>query len=141
MTSCVPEGRNLTCCLSSQSLHPLLSLVYHQVEVYRASKRYKICIFVYICVHLDPAMKIGAMLLLCFRRNCIISAYYQQRETHKPTLLNVSTNNRYLILTVMCHFTCLMDIFFPCSFLPREWEAPEKLHWIFTSEDPQRDCN
>lgn len=35
------EGKNLICCQSSQSLHPLSSLDYHQVEAYRASKWHK----------------------------------------------------------------------------------------------------
>lgn len=87
MTSCVPEGRNLTCCLSSQSLPPQLSLDYHQVEAYRASKTQYVLMCVCVCINQEPT---DTMFLLCYRRNCIISAYYQQRETHKPTLPNVS---------------------------------------------------
>lgn len=43
------------------------------------------------CVQSQPhILHLNPHPLLCRRRNCIISAYYQQRETHKPTLPNVS---------------------------------------------------
>lgn len=43
-------------------------------------------VFVHICIFMGN----DTVLVLCYRRNCIISAYYQQRETHKATLPNVS---------------------------------------------------
>lgn len=64
MKSCVPEGRNLTCCLSSQSSPPLSSLDYHQVEAYRASEGHSMSVGVYLCQRLQPVLGNDTMLLL-----------------------------------------------------------------------------
>lgn len=47
-----------------------------------------------ICAHLHLFWENDLVLVLCYRRNCIISAYYQQRETYKATLPNVSKKKR-----------------------------------------------
>lgn len=88
--SSVPEEKTRTCCPSSQCSLPLSSLVYHQGEAYRASKN---------VWNVSKSKKVTSCvetLLLCHRRNCIISAYYQQREIHKPTLPNVSMKETVL---------------------------------------------
>lgn len=89
MKSCVPEARIPTCSLSSQCWRPVTSLDYRQEEEYRASRRRQTQLKWY----LSTSASVGEndlVLVLCYRRNCIISAYYQQRETHKATLPNVS---------------------------------------------------
>ena len=94
--SYVPQGRSLTFCLSSQSWHPPSFLDYLQVEAYRASKTCALVLLFTACID-----KIQHVTPVCYRRNCIISAYYQQRETHKPAPPNVSINQ------------CNSDMLFP----------------------------
>lgn len=85
-------------------------------------------------VNLDPASEHNTMSLLSRRRNCIISAYYQQRETHKTTLPNVSINWTCSYLHFWCflmHISCVSS---PCvQGSGGSWEAP----LVFTSSDPE----
>ena len=92
--------------------------------------RRQICVS---CVQIDAADKIRHVAPVCCRRNCIISAYYQQRETHNPAVPNVSENQtsvRYKSLHAISvtergkkrkKFTCLSYIS-----LSRVWEALER---------------
>lgn len=126
--SCVPEGRNLTCCLSSQSSHPLPSLDYHQVEAYRASKKHKSCVSVCVCS------------LYWKFTPCYFSVL--QEELHYFCLLSTkrdtqahSTKCEYilhicLILTIRRHAISvtvhnIFTIIFSIICVSRAWEGPE----------------
>lgn len=145
MTSCVPEGRNLTCCLSSQSLHPLLSLDYRQVEAYRASERHKIlCLCVCLCASRPCTAKwhhVTSVLQKELHYFCLLST---KRDTQAHTAKCEYKLNTCPILTVkrcVFSFTQLIHLFFyPVTCLSRAWEAPEKLFWICISNG-SRDCN
>lgn len=85
MMNCVPKGRNLTCCLSSQSSHPLSSLDYHQVEAYRASKRRKCSLCMCGCtVHLYT--------LYCEITHCYFCVL--QKELHYFSLLSTKRDSQ-----------------------------------------------
>lgn len=96
------------------------------------------CVYVYTLYR-----EIHHVTSVCYRRNCIISAYYQQRETHKPTLPNVSTNlHTCPILTIRKHvISSIFTIIFSITCLTRAWEAPEKPGLDVISTDPWTDCN
>lgn len=98
MKSCVPEARTQTCSRSSRCWRLVTSLDYHQEEEYRASRRHPTLFRCSLCTSASSGEN-DTVLFLCYRRNCIISAYYQQRETHKATLPNVSnkTNKQKLV--------------------------------------------
>lgn len=145
MKSCVPEGRNLTCCLSSQSSHPLLSLDYHQVEAYRASKRHKMCLCVcryeqYVTL-IGKLQHVSGVLQEELHYFCLLST---KRDTqahatkceHKLLICLIVTIRRHVIsFTLHSIFTIIFSITCLC----RAWEAPEKL--VYVSKDPWSDCN
>lgn len=68
-----------------------------------------VCVLLYVCVHLLP-WKLQHVTYVFYRRNCIISAYYQQRETHKPTLPNVSRNHIIKPYATISMCTCKITI-------------------------------
>lgn len=109
--------------------HPWITTRWRHTEQVRDKRRayFFLCVWIYN-VYWEM---ITCIFLLCCRRNCIISAYYQQRETHKPSMPNVSVNS-YLSHSNQlstCYFlnTIKWLIFFIAC---RAWEAPEGLDFL-----------
>ena len=146
MRSCVPEGRNLTCCLSSQSWHPLSSLDYHQVEAYRASKRHKMCLCV--CRYVQYVTLIGKLQhVSCVSQEelhhfCLLSTK-RDTQAHAPKceykhICLMVTTRRHVISLSLHQYIHHYFLHYPSvQGMGGSWEA----RLVYVSKDPRSDWN
>lgn len=122
--------------------HPWVTTRWRHSEQVREPQRVIMGVTIYtLCWEITPCC---VCVYVCCRRNCIISAYYQQRETHKPTVPNVSiigTSVQFLLLlkklfVSACKCKCFLH-YLCVQGLGASWEAPPD----FIFKDPQKDCN